>query len=695
VSDARLSRLSRLAPLIFMVAAWTWLALAIASSPPPRRADQEFRIEPAQGALLGAWLGHPAGGLPDGWLFAAGEIRTDFAIFTYRRPATGDEARIELHHRDALGADAVARTARFALRLAPGSRPAPSSLIATLATSLRANESAWHWLEAERHPTPSWLRRVLHLQLPATWFLMLQMPLWLGLAFGTSVRSLRALPAQPRRAVIAATLAAAVVRWLIAPHRLVSLYVGYQLTAQAIALHPLPRYGAATALFHHLFLRAIAPDHRVILWLHSVLGVLLVPFVATMASAAFDRAKDRPYVGVAAAWIWALLPPVIAHDNSEANSVPLLLWCAAGLVLWFDGVCRQDASRLTGGAALLALAMLGRPELSVLVPAAAIVFAAFAITTGRSARAAIVWLARASAPLLAAIAALSLPHLAHVSEGAAVLARFGSLPLGHAPVDMPIGLADPALYPVLLVPIALLGASSPRATCKAGLALLALAGLDVLLTRIDLDRANILRVQVPGALFYVLVAGAGFERAATLATRFRRARAAIVVALGVAVAASAIRPMRTAFRPTNEDLEEAFVREVRAALPPGPLDLVRLGYADREEGAAGSPAHLYFPDYLFASPDRRVTDISDWERAGEQNRRAAFFYLGVRCYTPERPWASRARGELRPVCARFLSTHRLTPMLERTVMGRGDPFHTQYYPDPPTPMRLALYRIER
>ena len=686
------TRLVDVSAVVFMLAAIGFLTAIVLVRPPPLRADQEFRIEPSQGALLGGWLGHPDGGLPNGWTWSAGEIRTDFAVFTYRHAATATDVRVELHQRDTL-ANPAARTERFALRAIPSAPASQRPLLDTLAASLRAHESAWHWLEAERHPTPMWLRRVLHLQLSATWFLFAQMPLWLALAWWTSARTIRALPRGARHNVLAAIAAGALLRLVLAPHRLVSLYVGYQLTAQAIALHPLPRYGAASALLHHLVLMA-ARDHRAILWTHSLLGAAVVPLVAAMAAAAFDRAHDRPHVSAGAAWIWALLPPVVAHDNSEANSLPLILWMAAGLVLLFDAITTRNTLRLTGAAALLGLAMLGRPEFVVLVPAGALVFAGFGIAARRTIGDPRRWLALSAIPLTLAIVALCVPHIAHVGESAAVLGRFGSLPLGRAPTDTPIGLIDPKLYPLAFALFALIGAVIPPRARVAGVALLALAGLDVLLTRVDLDRANILRIQVPGALFAAVVAGAGVERFVMLLAPHRR-RLALAGVVGL-WAITAVKSARTSWRATNEDLEESFIRTARAALPSsGGFDLVRLGYGDLERSMGSSPAHLHFPDYLFASPSVEVTDIADWERAPRVADRPAYFYLGVRCYTPEWPWAEQARGAMRPSCARFRDAHRLVPVVERTVIGLGDPFHTQYYPPTPTAMRLGLYRIER
>src|SRR5438132_336173 len=68
-----------------------------------------------------------------------------------------------------------------------------------------------------------------------------------------------------RRLLLAAVLAAAAARWLLAPLWIATVYIGYHLTQQAIDLRPIPHYGAGgPALYHALF--ALLPrSHRTLM----------------------------------------------------------------------------------------------------------------------------------------------------------------------------------------------------------------------------------------------------------------------------------------------------------------------------------------------------------------------------------------------------------------------------------------------
>jgi hypothetical protein len=659
------------------VAAYWW-------RPPPPRADDEFLIEPRQGDQLGAWM-NPAGGAGT-WVLAGGNILQNHAVFRYEDPSTGARVTLELHHRDAVPSPAIT-TEKFALRASSGL--APPELIGTLAARLRGGESAYRWIEPEEHPTPLWLRRLRQLQLPVAWLLVAQSPLWLLLAFRRAATHLAALPRRARFGVLGAVVAAIVVRWALAPLRLVVLYLGYHFTSNELTLEPLPRYGAAVAVFHHLLLGAFAPDHLTILHAHSLLGVLMIPLVAALAQA-YAR---RPGVAVAAALLWGLVPAFIAHDNSEANTVPLLLWMVAGLLLWVDALDRGGSLSLVGGAALLALAVVGRPEFPLLVPAAVV---AFALGRGRASRIPI----SAILPLAMATALLAIPHLVHVGESAALLVARDSLPMsGHSQLGNRAGVLDASLYPFALVPFALAALVLPGAR-RAAAFLLAVATLGIVLTWVDIDPANILRVQVPGALFYALAVALGMVSAFQLACRRLarpRHRALALGGAALILGLSVIPCLPAAFARTNEDEEESFLREALRALPAGELQLVRLGYGDVRSTLSGSPVHLYFPDYLFAprGSGRTVRDLGDWLR--DPARPAAYLYLGTRCYTPEHPFF---RGEapdvvpLREACREILDHHTSGVVLERIVKSHGDPTRTGFYGTAvDRPVRLGLYRL--
>ncbi|MFT3768107.1 MAG: glycosyltransferase family 39 protein [Minicystis sp.] len=686
-----MKRLRFAVPALFLILVALFVGGVLRSAPPPLRSDDEVRIEPAQGELLGKWMALGPDGAGTGYRFEGGEIRETFGTFRY----TGPDGRkvIELHHRDTVSAPAR-RTERFALKATtPG---VSDALLDVLEKRLRENEAAYTWIEAG-HPPPDILRRLPALQLPIAWLLLAQAPLWLILAYRSAWWLLGDLSRSARRAVLAAVAVAALARLVLAPLRLVMLYIGYQLTSQALALQPIPRYGAGVPAFHHLILRAFGPDHTTILRVHAVLGIAMVPLVAALAHAIYRR----PRVTVAAAFLWALVPAFIAHDTSEAVTVPILLFALAGLVLLTEALTEARPVALTGAAALLGLAMIGRPELPMLAPLAAVAVAAALPDARRR------WALPHVALLAVALAVLVTPHLAHVYASARLLASQDSLPMGrYAASFIRVGVLDPRLYPILLVPFVVLavipfgGKGEPR--WWRSLLLLGVAAADFGITLVDLDPANILRVQVPGALFYALVAAAGIDKALSLPALETRARPPVLAAaIAGVLAISTVPCLPAAFQQTNEDEEESFLRAARAALPGDSHLLVRLGYGDIKSTLRGAPVHLYFPDYLFSPPgrDRAVRDIVEWER--DPTHPDAYFYLGVRCYTPEhsfdtsRDWQSPPTVPMRPACRRILDAYAAETIVERDAPSHGDPVRTGYYGgDTTQPMRLALIKLK-
>jgi putative effector of murein hydrolase LrgA (UPF0299 family) len=705
-----MSRLRAALPGLFLLASLLFVGLIFARTPPPLRSDDEFRIAPAQGDQLGPWMNPGPEGGGSGYRLEGGEIRETFGVFRYLGPEGSARVILELHHRDAVASPART-TEHFALRVVEGS--APSLLLDALESKLRANESAWRWTEAGGPSTPrtAFFRRLPNLQLPIAWFLLAQAPLWIALAYRRAFSVLRELSPRARWALLAAFLAAALARLVLAPKRLVMLYIGYQLTAQAIALQPIPRYGAGVPAFHHLLLQRFGADHHTLLVAHALLGVALLPLLAALAHAVHRSARTT----VITASLWALVPAFIAHDTSEAVTVPILFVATAGLVLFTEALIERSALALTGAVALLTLAMIGRPELPILAPIAALCIALGLSIQGLR------WAAPRLALLLPATAVLLVPHAVHILESAAMLHSQDSLPMGRYTTSfIHVGVLDPELYPALLWPFALVAIlpfvrpkpsssaeNEGRPAHQKNLLLLVIAAADFGLTWVDLDPANILRVQVPGALFLAIAIASGLDAAwerlaheTEKPGRFQGKSRPIALAALALLALSALPCLPAAFQATNEDEEESFVRIARAALPPGEQRLVRLGYGDLEGSQSGAPVHLHFPDYLFSPPGRPKTtrDIAEWMKSPTDE--ATYFYLGVRCYTPERSYDEQPGGmapevvPMRKACQEILDRFGGEVVVERLAPNHGDPVGTGYYGrDTHTPMRLALLRL--
>lgn len=174
---------------------------------------------------------------------------------------------------------------------------------------------------------------------------------------------------------------------------------------------------------------------------------------------------------------------------------------------------------------------------------------------------------------------------------------------------------------------------------------------------------------------------------------------AIAALFLAALAGSALPSLWAIWKPTNEDREEVLIRQAVKQLPKGPIDLVRLDYSDQLEGVSGSQVHLHFPDYLYKSAKerRRVWSLKEWSASGGSDA-PAYFFLGIRCYTPEKPFASPSFRPmlLRPACKRMLKEYGSRPLFESKVKNRGDLWAMGYYSsDRSISLKLGLYKLRR
>ncbi len=501
-------------------------------------------------------------------------------------------------------------------------------------------------------------------------------------AFGTGDASRR-----QRAALGAVLVAGALARWLLAPHRLASVFIGYKLTEHAIHLFPLTHYGAAsTGLYHALF--ALLPaDHRTLMWLHAVLGVATLPLIAAFTARFFHSRC----VGLLAAAATALIPLFVRNDVSESNNVPMLWWLFGGLVLLQVSLSSRRRLPLVAAVPLLALAATARPEAPALV---GVLAGAATLTAGRAAFARReLWAAAGLMTLLL------IPHLLYTLREIRMLSANGRLYGLQAGVWRRLPelllrqtvLLRPSLFPAVILAFAALGLwMSPRR--RRVLALL-LAALPLLaLYAVDLDEANMARVEVPAALLVTLAASAGARELVRLLGTTRGVTLALAALL-----ASALPTAYVLFQPTNEATEEALILEARRHLPTAtPFILVRPGEPDRREdpSSMGGVTHYHFPDYLMRRGDyrgrlRSMRAFLDTPDFGVP----VYFFQGIRCYAVLRgPGSPPPRGaNLHPLCAKMHRRFNLEPIFEREVPNYGDVW-IRYYPASPT-LTVGLYRV--
>lgn len=493
------------------------------------------------------------------------------------------------------------------------------------------------------------------------------------------------------RVVVLATAGAAVVRWVLAPKALATIFIGYRWTEQCAELYPIPHYGAGAVGFYHALLWVLPYDHLSLIWVNAVIGVLAVPLVAALATRLFE---DRT-TGAVAAIMVALVPLFVRNDTSDANNVPALFWLMGGLLLLEE---RTDGGRLEvllGSVGLLALAGISRPEMPAIVLAASLV-----VIFSRPGRRRSLGGIGAWAIVLGAVA-LIVPHLLHVLAMIGELesrdslpgwsrARLGTLPMLFWKYN---AVLDPRLYPaglLLATPIALWRAAPGRRRAASLMLLLSVFAMAVYFS--DIDRANVARVHVPAALFMTIAAAYGVSRLLLITRPHMLAPVA-----GALIVASAVPGAVTLFAPTNERAEEDAIRQAIARLPRDrDYTLVRTSWDDRQPLGDDDRdfTHEHFPDYLVRPPAgrARVRSVSAW-LASPDLERPAYFYWGMRCYArfrfegvPPPPGAN-----LQPACASMRAHHELEPVYEAVVPNRGDAW-IDYYGDAPQ-LLLGLYRI--
>lgn len=162
------------------------------------------------------------------------------------------------------------------------------------------------------------------------------------------------LPSPLRRQFCVVFLGAFVLRALI-PHRLVSVYFGYEYFAQAVYLDSLPRYGPASTALWGLLLGPQVSDHAWILWLQAAMGALTAAFWSSWLA----LARNSPRAGWLFGLLFAATPLVLRDHVSESLHVGALLalaiaslaglrqqvWLAV-LALALSGLFRFDVALL-------------------------------------------------------------------------------------------------------------------------------------------------------------------------------------------------------------------------------------------------------------------------------------------------------------------------------------------------------------
>ncbi|MFH1532086.1 MAG: glycosyltransferase family 39 protein [Pseudomonadota bacterium] len=523
-------------------------------------------------------------------------------------------------------------------------------------------------------------------------------------------------------AVVAAVVVAAVVRFSVAP-RLVKIYWAYDFVHEVVSFEGVPRYGAGAFSLYRLLFCFVPPHHFAIVGLHTVLGLLTL-----LAAVAFMR-RHRPE-GPAApvfAALLALTPMFVRDHRTESMAVVTVFYLWQGLLL-LDGFL--DGRRrwcLAGAVPFLGLAVLSRPEMVIIVPAAV---AVAVLARGRRGVCDALQPLFLAGGVLGALLGVQVLHLISVVPGQVAA---DALPALDADLlrSLPRGLLvrnawlQIDYFPVGVTAAAALGVlGAPRGVRSLAWGFAGLALLWTAVTFVDLPITSEPRLHVPAAMLVTFLGALGVEAVCRLLERLpRRARGPVGLGLCVLVVLSAVPSIPSLFAPTNEDQEERLFSRAVASLPEERVCLVHI--SSRDDPPEGK-THRFHPDYLLHPPHRRdrVEAITDWETPGitRDCPGGAYFYLGLLCYAAvweeadtgtvierivegrclfdQRCWRvsflnldleKPRRQPLLSSCARMLEKVSGDPVFEEDLENLGDN-EFGYYPEVPS-FRVGLYRL--
>jgi hypothetical protein len=481
---------------------------------------------------------------------------------------------------------------------------------------------------------------------------------------------------------------ALVVRLLIAPKWIATVFIGYKATQQSIDLLPLSHYGAgATALYHHL-LGLFGNDHLVIIWSNAVMGVITVPLVMTFTRKMTQSAR----VGLVVGLLVALAPILIRNDTSDANNVPCLLWLFCGLTLLVRALTERNRWFLWWACFPLALAVVSRPEM-VVIAGGLVVATMVALPVPKSWRHLLV-----DSLFFVPFLALTIPHWMHIWRASEALHLGGNIKSFGTSFSLleNNALLEPTMFGVGYLLVAVVGTVLLWRNHRRWLiAMWMIIIAAVALYSVDLDRANLARAHVPATLLVTLLAAHGLVE---IGARLKRSRVAVVLAWGL-VLGSNIPPLMTLWQPTNEQTEETLIREALDAIDTPDFTLLRLSHpdSDRAQLTNRGHTHYHFPDYLIQNEERRgwVMPLSAWlvDGRGQAGRRT-YFFRGIRCYAEFR-WGEdsppKGRNE-HPLCRAMLQLPNIKPVFEHTVPNHGNVW-INYYGDSDD-FVVGLYRID-
>jgi hypothetical protein len=488
-------------------------------------------------------------------------------------------------------------------------------------------------------------------------------------------------------------LSAGLIIRILAPHRMVMVFMGYNIVESAISLENLPRYGASALVLYHLFMKIFPADHVSVLWLNSIIGtfnIVLTVFILRCFLKAFSS-------GIFLAGMLSLTPVFIRDHNSESILVPAMFFLLTSVFLLQNHLKYRKNSYLAGSLTSLVLASLARPELMLLAPLTWVFF----LTEKPVLKGSIRILFLISMPFFL-IYMLNALRLFFVMQREMAFVNFPDMEFYSMLSSFVSLLSDrnlvfnPDVFPVMTVILAFTALIiSPERT-----RVLRLIILSVLFSGIyfmDFNEESMLRLHIPEAVFITMAASTGLSG---IAGKLKKANISLILILSVLWIVSAAFTANKTFMSSNSDEEDVFFREAVSRLPDEPVLFVRLGYGDIPEFYDGldiyssshghtGRVHRFYPDYLINARGRndRILNIRIFEIENRWDM-PVYFYLGMRCYAYH-------SLPMHPQCEKMLKQYRAVPVITKQVINHGEFSRTfQWYPSADH-FELGLYGIYR
>jgi hypothetical protein len=501
-----------------------------------------------------------------------------------------------------------------------------------------------------------------------------------------------------------------ILRLFVIPHIVVTMYMGYLLTEQAVTLHETFRYGVgAQVLWNTLF--HIAPaDHASLIGLNAVLGTLNL----LLWAAVLHRAGLKALGVLLATALMALMPMVLWSDGSDSLTVVVFFWNLGAVLFAQEFLRTKNMVDLWGAVLWLGMAAHTRPEQMLFGPLLVLTIVAAQAGPKRL-------LERLKAPISAWLIALIgytvliWPQLIHAMNRRARLKELDSWPheLWDVVPDLPRllqsenALLKSHMTPMLLLPLALVALVVARnwQARRFRLSLMSLGLVWMIFYYIDLSSASLPRLHI------VLLVPCCIVTADLLSDvwewrppKFVWAGRSLVGAALLVISLQIPATARWLWQDTNEWQEDRMYRAATALLPGEPHQLVHYSYGDPEpvcfakpdgqEHCGPSHTHEHHPDYLVEAPQGQTTvfGITEFSQHGALDN-PTYFYLGMRCYSQLRPVdAPVPERYFAPACAAFMKGYELEAILEQDLPNRGD-FGLHYYSQEKT-FKLGLYRVK-